>query len=386
MLALSAWCGTVKDVLKESTSGSKYFVFSKISNGYLGAIDKRSVDIHNVQHVIRDMQHQVSQLLRHPDRPSKFMLLYAPELLVEPSFVFSDFLTCTKAKRLVESIKQAHTLHAMWSEDDSYAKEVLMKKGYDWIHVPCFGNSALTLTLELPNTSSMRCEPIPRECWVFNFPSKVTTLEYIPFFMGPLDMFPWVESLELHWFSDSHTMTPLQNTTTLRKLIVHNGVPYESLVNSKHITNLVVNKGTLHSDVGKLIHLTSLSLHGEHLMTLPNEVSKLVNLRFLKLTEVREVVPSCIEALVGLEHLLLTRCHVRQVRTSGVASIDFSKFDALRCLHLESNHNLVGDVQLASLNLLYILFRNNHFLLVKPEPKREGCWCFDQWRAKQIPT
>jgi|694.fasta_scaffold07150_8 hypothetical protein len=382
MLALSAWCGTAQDFLKES---SKYLVFSKISNAYLGAIDKRSADIHNVQHVIRDMQHQVSQLLRHPDRPSKFMLLYAPELLVAPSFVFSDFLTCTKAKRLVESIKQARTLHAMWSEDDSYAKEALTKKGYYWTRAPYGGNRTLTLGL-LTNTSSMRCEPIPRECWVFNFPSKVTALKYIPFFVGPLDMFPWVESLELHWFSDCHTMAPLQNTTTLRKLIVHNGVPYKSLVNSKHITDLVVIKGTLQSDVGKLIHLTCLSLHGHPLMTLPNEVSKLVNLRVLNLTEVREVVPSYIEALVGLEHLSLTWCHVGQVRTSGVASIDFSKFVALRSLHLESNYNLVGDVQLASLNLLYILFRNNHVLLVKPEPKLEGCWCFHHWRAKQIPT
>jgi hypothetical protein len=60
MLALSAWCGTAKDFLKES---SKFAVFAKISNAYLGAIHKRSVDIRKVQHVIRDMQRQVSQLL-----------------------------------------------------------------------------------------------------------------------------------------------------------------------------------------------------------------------------------------------------------------------------------------------------------------------------------
>jgi hypothetical protein len=56
------------------------------------------------------------------------MLLFAPELLVEPRFVFSDYLTCTKAKILVECINKATTIQAMWSEDDAYAKAYLQKK------------------------------------------------------------------------------------------------------------------------------------------------------------------------------------------------------------------------------------------------------------------
>ena len=95
MLALSACFGV------HAKKSNKLLVFAKMSNAYLGALDKRRVDIHNVARVIRDMQVQVSKLLRHPDRPSNFMLLFAPELLVEPRFMFSDYMSCKRANQMV---------------------------------------------------------------------------------------------------------------------------------------------------------------------------------------------------------------------------------------------------------------------------------------------
>ena len=369
MLALSACFGVLTSCLAAKKS-NKLLVFAKMSNVYLGALDKRRVDIHNVVRVIRDMQLQVSKLLRHPDRPSKFMLLFAPELLVEPRFIFSDYVSCKRANQMVDYVNKASIIHAMWSEDDQHAKAFLRNRGYK---VQSLRDGAC---IKLVVFSAQIMECLPQEFWVYNFPSKVTTLVFQPFFKGFLDMFPWLESLELFFFSDNNELeTTLQHATTLRTLIVHAKVPYQSLVSSKHITNLVVKATSLQSDVGMLTHLVSLRLYGEHFMTLPSEVSVLSNLRVLWIEEVKIVATSCLEALIGLEELGLVSL------LGSPESMDFSKFVALRSLHLQGNSKLVGCVELASPNLERIFFRNNNLLLVKPEPKLGGCWSGDVWTA-----
>lgn len=366
MLALSTCLGRASCLVAKKSG--KILVFAKMSNAYLGALDKRRVNIQNVVCVIRDMQLQVSKLLRHADRPSKFMLLFAPELLVEPRFVFSDYLSCKKATRLVDFVNKATTIQAMWSEDGAYAKAYLRRRGYRVRSLRDKENIKLVVV------DTRVVEHVPQEFWVYNFPSKVTTLVYLPFFKGFLDMFPWLESLELSWFSDSNDIkTTLQNATTLRTLIVHDKVPYQSLVSAKHVTNLVVKGGSLQSDVGILTHLVSLSLNGEYTMTLPSEVSMLVNLRFLWVEEVNIVTPSCLEALIELEELGLVGLSGSQV------SIDFSKFVVLQSLDLQRNSKLVGHVELVSPKLKRIVFQDNNAMLVKPEPKLSGCWSGDVW-------
>ena len=368
MLALSACFGVLTRCLVAKKS-DKILVFAKMSNVYLGALDKRRVDIHNVVRVIRDMQLQVSKLLRHPDRPSIFMLLFAPELLVEPRFIFSDYVSCKRANQLVDYVNKATIIHAMWSEGDEHAKHYLRTRGYS---VQSYRDGE---RIKLVVFSAQIMECLPQEFWVYNFPSKVKTLWFQPFFKGFLNMFPWLERLELSWFSDNNELeTTLRNTTTLRTLIVRNKVPCQSLVSSEHITTLVVNSTNLEGDVGMLTHLVSLELYGYCVMPLPIEVSKLVNLRFLWLKEVNIVAPSCLEALIGLETLGLVSLLGSQV------SIDFSKFAALKTLHIENNSKLVGCVELASPNLERIFFYNNN-LLAKPEPQVCGGWSGDVWTA-----
>ena len=370
MLALSACFGVLTSCLAAKKS-NKLLVFAKMSNVYLGALDKRRVDIHNVVRVIRDMQVQVSKLLRHPDRPSNFMLLFAPELLVEPRFIFSDYVSCKRANQMVDYVNNATTIQAMWSEDDQDAKDYLGTRGY---RVQSLRDGACT---KLVVFSAQIMEYLPQEFWVYNFPSKVTTLVCQIFFNGGLDMFPWLESLDLYWYADNNDLeTTLRNAATLRTLVVRNKVPYQSLASSEHITTLVVNSTNLEGDVGMLTHLVSLKLFGFCVMPLPIEVSKLVNLRFLwiKLVRVGHDAPFCLEALIGLETLGLVGLLGSQV------SIDFSKFAALKTLHIEDNSKLVGCVELVSPNLERIFFRNNT-LLAKPEPKLGGGWSGDVWTA-----
>jgi hypothetical protein len=370
MLALSACFGVLTRCLAAKTS-NKLLVFAKMSNVYLGALDKRRVDIHNVVRVIRDMQLQVSKLLRHPDRPSKFMLLFAPELLVEPRFIFSDYVSCKRANNLVDYINKATIIHAMWSEDDQHAKAFLRNRGY---RVQSLRDGAC---IKLEVFAAQIVEYLPQEFCVYNFASKVTTLVCQTFFKGGLDMFPWLESLDLYWYADNNDLeTTLRNTTTLRTLIVRNKVPCQSLVSSEHITTLVVNSTNLEGHVGMLTHLVSLKLYGYCVMPLPIEVSKLVNLRFLWISLVRlgHDAPFCLEALIGLETLGLVSLLGSQV------SIDFSKFAALKTLHIEDNNKLVGCVELVSPNLERIFFYNNN-LLAKPEPKLVGVWSGDVWTA-----
>ena len=369
MLALSACFGVLTScsVAKKS---NKLLVFAKMSNAYLGVLDKPRVNIQNVVRVVRDMQQQVSKLLRHPDRPSKFMLLFAPELLVEPRFIFSDYVSCKRANQMVDYVNKASIIHAMWSEDDQHAKAFLRNRGYS---VQSLRDGACS---KLVVFSAQIMECLPQEFWVYNFPSKVTTLVCQTFFKGGLDMFPWLDSLDLVWYEDNNDLeTTLRNATTLRTLIVRNKVPYQSLTSSKHITNLVVKATSLQSDVGKLRHLVSLSLYGDYLMTLPSEVSVLSNLRVLWIEEVKIVATSCLEALIGLEELGLVSL------LGSPESMDFSKFVALRSLHLQGNSKLVGCVELASPNLERISFAHNNLLLVKPEPKLGGVWSGDLWTA-----
>jgi hypothetical protein len=367
MLALSACFGVLTScsVAKKS---NKLLVFAKMSNAYLGVLDKPRVNIQNVVRVVRDMQQQVSKLLRHPDLPSKFMLLFAPELLVEPRFIFSDYVSCKRANQMVDYVNNASIIHAMWSEDGEYAKAFLRNRGYS---VQSYSNYKQVVVF-----SAQIVEYLPQEFWVYNFSYKVKILVFMPFFKGLLDMFPWLESLTLHWFEDNIDLeTTLHNAATLRTLMVHNNVPYQSLFSSKHITNLVVKATSLQSDVGMLTHLVSLSLYGDCLMTLPSEVSVLSNLRVLWIEEVKIVATSCLEALIGLEELGLVSL------LGSPESMDFSKFVALRSLHLQGNSKLVGCVELASPNLERISFAHNNLLLVKPEPKLGGGWSGDLWTA-----
>ena len=366
MLALSACFGVLTCCSVAKTS-NKILVFAKMSNAYLGALDKPRVGIQNVVRVIRDMQQQVSKLLRHADRPSKFMLLFAPELLVEPRFIFSDYVSCKRANQMVDYVNNASIIHAMWSEDGEYAKAFLRNRGYN---VQSYTNYK-----QVEVFSAQIIEYLPQEFWVYNFSYKVKALVFRPFFKGGLDMFPWLESLTLYWFEDDIDLeTTLRNTTTLRTLMVHDKVPYQSLFSCKHITNLAVKATSLQSDVGMLTHLVSLSLYGDYLMTLPSKVSVLVNLRVLWIKEVNIVAPSCLEALIGLETLGLVSLFGSQ------ASMDFSKFVALKTLHIEDNSKLVGCVELASPNVERIFFYNNN-LLAKPEPKVCGGWSGDVWTA-----
>ena len=370
MLALSACFGVLTSCLAAKKS-NKLVVFAKMSNAYLGFLDKPRVNIQNVVRVVRDMQLQVSKLLRHPDRPSKFMLLFAPELLVEPRFIFSDYVSCKRANQMVDYVNNATTIQAMWSEDDQDAKDYLRTRGY---RVQSLRDGAC---IKLEVFAAQIVEYLPQEFCVYNFASKVTTLVFHPSFKGGLDMFPWVESLELDRYEDNNDLaTTLRNATTLRTLIVNGKVPYQSLVSSEHITTLVVNSTNLEGDVGMLTHLVSLNLYGFCVMPLPIEVSKLVNLRFLWINLVRlgHDAPFCLEALIGLETLGLSRLFGSQV------SIDFSKFVALKTLHIEDNSKLVGCVELVSPNLERIFFQNNN-LLAKPEPKAHGGWSGDLWTA-----
>ena len=220
MLSLSACFGV------HAKQSNKLLVFAKMSNAYLGVLDKPRVNIQNVVRVVRDMQQQVSKLLRHPDLPSKFMLLFAPELLVEPRFIFSDYVSCKRANQMVDYVNKATIIHAMWSEDDQDAKDYLRTRGYNVQSYPNYK--------QVEVFSAQIIEYLPQEFWVYNFPSKVKQLVFHRFFKGGLNMFPWLESLTLYWFEDNIDLeTTLQNAATLRTFIVHAKVPYQSLVSSK---------------------------------------------------------------------------------------------------------------------------------------------------------
>lgn len=124
MLALQAWCNAPHS----SVNQVRVEAFAKLGGNRLGRIwlDEQ-VSKTNLVATIKDLQHQASILLRHPERTSNYMKLMLNNTNL-PSLTYRDYMTeevTNEVLRCLQGVTHGSKLEMSWDEDDAEALRVL---------------------------------------------------------------------------------------------------------------------------------------------------------------------------------------------------------------------------------------------------------------------
>ena len=125
MFVLTVWLGGFGTLLHNN---KRIKAYSKLGGSFLGLILRPcSSDAYSM---VRSLQDQVTEIFRHPRRPSRYLALFVGgKRLVGPSFPFVKTLDQEESKQVFDALREASRIEVLWDEDDSCAKTRLKLLG-----------------------------------------------------------------------------------------------------------------------------------------------------------------------------------------------------------------------------------------------------------------
>jgi hypothetical protein len=122
MLALTLW----SDMLPRQKE-SQLKVYSKLGGAFLGVLDRPCLDYAGQAYqVLRNMQDQIATMLRHHNRPPRYLVLMANNVcLTSPSFMFVRQYSSTESKKVYDLLAQASRIDVFYNENDLYALDLI---------------------------------------------------------------------------------------------------------------------------------------------------------------------------------------------------------------------------------------------------------------------
>lgn len=285
--------------------------------------------------VLRDLQDQAAKLLRHPNRPTRYLALFAgSKRLTSSSFPFVKHLTPHEDQQVFTELDGLGRIDVLWDEDVSHAENALRDMG---LSVESVYEKLTIMNVDESNSFE---DALPPELEVFGFEEAVKKIKLFHFAkkLGSVELFPHLEKLEY----------PFNNGMV-------NEVDFVELAKSKTLYDLNINlNGTLGKQVGLMTNLTILSISALTATRIPTELGLLTNLTKLGLSDLFEGdFPSEVGTLQDLRSLTLSDTNITSVPT------ELCNLAALSEMYLYDNLFMKGSLaehftKLKSLRILYV--------------------------------
>jgi hypothetical protein len=313
MLALTFWSGMLP---RQKESQLK--VYSKLGGVFLGVLDRPCLDYAGQAYqVLRDMQDQIATMLRHYNRPPRYLVLMANNVcLTRPDFMFVQQLDLKESRHVFATLGKAFRLDVFYNEDDSEAKRYLERKE---MRVVLEGNILEIDTFEL--SSDMHCELLSSQLEVFTFQAEIQRIETYTYArkLGCIDLFPHVKVLWVNGYVKEIDFTNLAQSMMLVEL-------------------RVTLKTKLDKSIAAMTNLKELCVYQRVLSTIPTEIGLMTNLTTLEFCNHFE---QCIPTQVG-KLKLLTSLSIRGTKLTGCIPSELCNLTCLALLDLCDNPYLEG--------------------------------------------
>lgn len=316
MLCFFAWCG----VLASKQTWKDVRVFSKLGGTLLGSIRRPCVD-DTVQAymVLRDIQDQASKLLSHRDQAaSRFLALFVGQKrLTCAEFPFIDQLDVEEGQQVLLTLNGAMRIDVMWDEDEScasLAKRRLRQIGYSTMittHRHRDGTASTSLSIKVDANPVTNFNPLEFEGFNGLVP-RVTCIVTSQTRLFGMDKFRHVQRIKCLAHLQEVDFEALAWIKTLRDLSLHLEHPLDANVATmRNLRTLCVTmhvNSNIPVELGDLMNLEELALHGTFVNDIPSQLCKLSRLASLDLSNTNLVgeVPNELSRLALLKRLDLS--------------------------------------------------------------------------------